>query len=219
MLASTFCSVLYYYWKMGAYDPRDPDLVAKHIHEQLLQHWESKEVCTKPKLIITQGDPLAKGGISAITPRVADLLGVPRCLIVLEEEIAEYHSPNADRKNVILEYKYSQMTSVLEEGTLSELEARIDDLILEKNRKRSEISNKPPLKAYFRDFARLQEVTKAACRVICGDLTVAHTAKTISEFSVTSFCQAGFDLGLVNPEQMVAYNLQDELDFEKIDKR
>jgi hypothetical protein len=204
---------------MGYYDPRDPDTVAKHIHEQLLQHWESKEDCTKPKLIITQGDPLADRGISAITPRLADLLGVPRCLIVLDEEIAEYHSPNADRNNVVLEYKYSQMTSVLEEGTLIELEARIDHLLVEKNRKRTELLNKPPLKDYFRDFACLQEVTKAACRVICGDLTVAHTAKTISEFSVTSFCQAGLDLGLVNREQMVAYKIKEELDFEKIDKR
>ena len=205
---------------MGYYDPRDPDVVANHIHEQLLQHWDSKqEECTKPKLIITQGDPLTDRGISAITPRVADLLGVPRGLIVLDEEIADYHSPNADRTNVILEYKYSQMTSVLDDNTLAELEARIDNLLDAKNRKRTEVLHKPPLKDYYRNFARLQEVTKAACRVICGDVTVAHTAKTISEFSVTSFYKVGLDLGLIQRNQMVPYQIEDELDFEKIDKR
>lgn len=207
---------------MGHYDPRDPDRVAKHIHEQLLHHWEllKEDSSTKPKIIITQGDPLAERGISAITRRVADLLGVPRCLIVLDEEIADYHSPNADRDNVILEYKYSQMTSMLEEeGKLVELIEKVDDLLLSKNKKRTEALSKPPLKDYFRDFACLQEVTKAACSIICDDLTVAHTAKTISEFSVTSFYKAGLELGLVGQEQMVPFNLDDELDFEQIDKR
>lgn len=203
---------------MGAYDPRDPELVARHLHEQLQEHWKSKDECAKPKLVILQGDPLEDRGISAITPRLANLLGVPRCLIVLDEEIADYHSPNADRSNVILEYKYTQMASVLEPSTLSELEARIDTLIDQKNLKRKE-DDKPPLKDYFRNFALLQEVTKAACQTICGDVTVAHTAKRISEFSVTSFYEAGLEMGLVKPEQMVACELEDELDFEKIDRR
>eukprot|EP00980_Cylindrotheca_fusiformis_P010456 scaffold2322_cov135-Cylindrotheca_fusiformis.AAC.15 len=214
---------------MGNYDPRDPDLVANHICENLLRHWDDNDDAfsqqqrrRKPKIIVTQGDPLSEKGISAITPRVAKLLGnVPRCLIVLDDEIADYHSPNADRDNVVLEYKYSQLTSVLEEeGKLVALNDKIDALLEEKNHKRTQVLNKPPLKDYFRDFARLQEVTKAACNILCGgDLTVAHTAKTISEFSVTSFYQASLELELVHPDQMVPYQLEDELDFDLIDKR
>ena len=204
---------------MGYYDPRDPEIVAKHIHEQLLRHWEKADVCaSKPKLVVIQGDPLTDRGISAITPRVADLLNVPRGLIVLDEDIADYHSPNADRSNVILEHRYRELASVLEPNDLSLLEARIDNLLASKNEKRGALG-KPPLKDYYQDFARLQEVTKAACYKICGDLTVAHTAKTISEFSVTSFYEAGLDLGLVKREHMVAYAVEDALDFEKNDKR
>lgn len=206
---------------MGHYDPRDPETVAKRVHDQLMKHWESRsdmEVCSRPKLIISQGDPVADRGISAITPRIANMLGVPRGLVVLDPEIAAYHSRNADRTNVILECKYNEMVSLLEPSTFVDLEKKIDELLSLKNEKRKEIG-KSPLKDYFRDFALLQEVTKAACRVICGDVTVAHTARNISEFSVTSFYEAGLELGLLNEEQMVPYEHHDELDFEKIDKR
>ena len=56
-------------------------------------------------------------------------------------------------------------------------------------------------------------------RLICGDITVAHTARDISEFSVTSFYEVGLELGLIAKEDMVPYIAADELDFEKIDKR
>jgi len=55
--------------------------------------------------------------------------------------------------------------------------------------------------------------------LICGDITVAHTAQNISEFSVTSFYQTGLELGLYEKHQMVSYIDKDDLDFEKIDKR
>lgn len=206
---------------MGHYDPRDPEIVAKRVHDQLVKHWESKsdnDSCSRPKLIITQGDPVADRGISAITPRVANMLRVSRGLVVLDPEIADYHSPNADRNDVILEYKYSEMVSTLEPGTVADLENKIDKLLSTKNQKRKE-KGKSPLKDYFRDFALLQEVTKAACHAICGDVTVAHTARNISEFSVTSFYEAGLELGLLKDHQMVPYEHHEELDFEKIDKR
>ena len=56
-------------------------------------------------------------------------------------------------------------------------------------------------------------------RQICGDITVAHTAREISEFSVTSFYEVGLELGLIEKHDIVSYIAEDELDFEKIDKR
>ena len=105
-------------------------------------------------------------GISAITPRVASLLGVCRGLVCLDPDIASYHAPDADRDNVILEVRYSQLTAVLEEGrrgVMRELELAVEDSLRRKNERRKSLA-KPPLKDYFRDFALLQEVTKAACR-------------------------------------------------------
>jgi len=207
---------------MGHYDPRAPADVAKQIHSQLLRHFDGRTPIQKPKLIITQGDPLAKRGISSITPLVADLLDVRRGLVCLDSDIDPRHSLNADRRNVILEMEYSQLTGVLEtsigEGTMARLEQEIDRRILSKNEQRLAL-DKAPLKGYFRDYALLQEVTKAACRQICGDITVAHTAHDISEFSVTSFYTAGLELGFVEAHQMVPYGAIDELDFEKIDTR
>ena len=78
---------------------------------------------------------------------------------------------------------------------MSALEQAIDSALAEKNQQR-EHEGKEPLQSYYRDFALLQEVTKAACNMICGDLTVAHTSADISPFSVTSFYQVGLDLGL-----------------------
>jgi len=211
---------------MGYYDPRDPAIVAQQIHSQLLHHFNSREKSiTKPKLLITQGDPLSERGISAITPLVANLLGVQRGLVCLDPELHSYHSKNADRDGVILETTYSQMVEVLEnssssmgKGTVSRLEREIDTQILDKNRRRAALG-KTPLKDYYRDFALLQEVTKGAFRQLCGDLTVVHTADDISDFSVTSFYTAGVKLGLVDEYQMVSYGVADELDFEKIDTR
>ena len=105
-------------------------------------------------------------GISAITPRVANLLGVCRGLVCLDPDIASYHAPNADRDNVILEVRYSQLTAELEKwrsGIMRELELAVDRSLERKNERRRSLA-KPPLKDYFRDFALLQEVTKAACR-------------------------------------------------------
>ena len=104
-------------------------------------------------------------GISAITPRVASLLGVCRGLVCLDPDIASYHAPDADRDNVILEVWYSQLTAVLEgrSGVMRELELAVESSLRRKNERRKSLA-KPPLKDYFRDFALLQEVTKAACR-------------------------------------------------------
>jgi len=189
---------------MGGYDPRDPVVVAAEVSERIMSYWGQKQI-QKPKLLITQGDPLEERGISAITPLVAARFGLSRGLVCLDEEIAEYHSPNADRDNVILELKYSQLVDVLNHsrpGIMERLERAIDDRIERKSQKRKALGENP-LKDYFRDFALLQEVTKAACSHLCRGITVAHTSSEISEFSVTSFYTVGLELGLVDPDDMV----------------
>ena len=207
---------------MGHYDPRDPLVVAENIYSDLQSHWSRSQPSTKPKLVVVQGDPLRERGISAITPHVANLLGVPRGLVCLDDEIAEYHSLNADRTNVTMELRYSDLVQLLENerpGVVWSLESRIDEHLQAKNAKR-QVLNKPPLKDYFRHFALLQEITKAACRQVCGELTVAHTQSHISDFSVTSFYKAGMELGLVDESSnLVYYSTEETFDFDQIDKR
>ena len=75
-------------------------------------------------------------------------------------------------------------------------------LLADKNQEQ-ESEGKAPLQSYYRDFALLQEATKGACTVICGDLTVAHTSADSSASSVTSFYQVGLSLGLINADQIM----------------
>ena len=191
---------------MGGYDPRDPEPIARQITYQLRERWQAQPP-TQPVILLTQGDPIEERGISAITRQVADELGVPRAMVFLDPDIADYHKPNADHRGVILETPYSALTSLLERkraGVMSTLEQAIDAALAEKNRQR-EIEGKAPLQSYYRDFALLQEVTKAACNVICGDLTVAHTSADISAFSVTSFYAVGLAMGLIDAGQIVPF--------------
>merc|ERR1719491_538852 len=185
---------------MGNYDPRDPILVAKQITRKLKQHWSSckqESSTNKTKIIITQGDPMSDRGISAITPLVANMLGIKRGLVTLDDYIDPLHSLHAPRDNVIIEYKYSQMWNTLPSDKASMLEQSIDSYINDKNEKRKEMG-KSLLKSYYKDYALLQEVTKAGVLTLAGDITVAHTTANINEFSVTSFYEAGIDLGLLN---------------------
>ena len=162
---------------------------------------------TQPVILLTQGDPIEERGISAITRHVANELSVPRAMVFLDPDIADYHKPNADHHGVIFEIPYSALTSLLEReraGVISTLEQAIDVALAGKDQQR-ELEGKAPLQSYYRDFARLQEVTKAACNVICSDLTVAHTSADISPFSVTSFYEVGLSFGLINTDQIVPY--------------
>lgn len=191
---------------MGGYDPRDPEPIARQITFQLRERWQAQPP-TKPVMLLTQGDPIEERGISAITRHLADELGVPRAMVFLDPDIADYHKPNADHQGVILEISYSALVSLLEgehAGVISTLEQAIDTALAEKDQQR-ETERKAPLQSYYRDFAMLQEVTKAACNVICGDLTVAHTSAEISPFSVTSFYELGLALGLIDAAQIVPF--------------
>ena len=191
---------------MGGYDPRDPEPIARQITFQLRERWQAQPP-TKPVMLLTQGDPIEERGISAITRHVANELSVPRAMVFLDPDIADYHKPNADHQGVILEISYSALVSLLEgehAGVISTLEQAIDTALAEKDQQRK-TEGKAPLQSYYRDFAMLQEVTKAACNVICGDLTVAHTSAKISPFSVTSFYAVGLAMGLIDAGQIVPF--------------
>ena len=192
---------------MGGYDPRDAVPVAMQIVSQLHDRWRAQRPA-KPVILVTQGDPIEERGISAITRCVAEELGIPRAMAFLDPHIADYHKPNADHRGVILEISYSALAKVLENersGVMSALEQAIDSALNVKNQQR-ERQDKGALQGYYRDFALLQEVTKAACNRICGDLTVAHTSPKISPFSVTSFYQVGLDLSLISVNQIMPYD-------------
>ena len=191
---------------MSGYDPRAPEPVASHIVDRLTAHWHANPR-RKPVALITQGDPIEERGISAITRLVSDALSVPRFMIHLDPHIADYHLNDADQYRVELTLPYSALLDHLatiypnSEALLTE---RINKLIDVKNRTRKELG-KPPLQAYYRDFALLQEVTKAACRSLCGEITIIHTSAVIPPFSVSSFFGVGLDLGLIHPGDMIAF--------------
>ena len=192
---------------MGGYDPREPAPVAMQIVSQLHDRWRERPL-TKPVILVTQGDPLEARGISAITRHVTDELDIPRAMAFLDPDIADYHKPNADHHGVILEIPYSLLTKVVENkhlGVMAALEQAVDRALVEKNQQR-DIAGKGALQSYYRDFALLQEVTKAACNVICGALTVAHTSAEVSPHSVTSFYRMGVALGLIEAEQIMPYH-------------
>ena len=191
---------------MGGYDPRDPEPIALQLVSQLRERWQA-DPPTKPVLLVTQGDPIEARGISAITRGVAAALQIPRVMIFLDPAIADYHKPNADHHGVILEIPYSMLTSFLDgaqPGCIITLERAIDAALANKNEQR-EREGKDPMQSYYSDFARLQEVTKAACNRICGEITVAHTSAEISPYSVTSFYEVGVSLGLIDAEQIMPY--------------
>lgn len=185
---------------MSGYDPRNPDRVATSVVASVRKYWKTHPP-TKPVLLMLQGDPLTERGISAITRRVANALCVPRGLIVLDEEVAHYHSPNADRDNVVLETRYSVVAAWLESckpGILDHVEAGIQNLIQDKNRER-EVLDKPPLADYFLLFAMLQEISKGTFLALCGEMTLVHTSRDVVASSVSSFYTVGLALELYSP--------------------
>ena len=191
---------------MGGYDTRDPEQIADVVVASVTAHWQQRPP-SKPPLLIIQGDPLEPKGISAITPLVAKTLQLERGLIVLDENLADYHSPNADRDNVVLETHYSEAVASLESrqpGSLFQIESSVDALLEQKNQKRASLG-KPPMADYYRIFALLQEVSKAAFAALCSELTLAHTSREIGEFSVTSFGQVDLELGLISKANVAPF--------------
>jgi len=63
-------------------DKRCAKTIANSIADHLQKRWKNQNM-TKPIILISQGDPLEKSGISAITRNVAKELELKRCLICL----------------------------------------------------------------------------------------------------------------------------------------
>ena len=191
---------------MGDYDPRDPSHVALQIMKGLEEHWVIKPP-KLPILLVTQGDPYAEKGISAITRKIADELNISRAMVYLDGNIADYHEPNADHYKVVHKIPYSQLTGTLnttDNSIMEELKRRVCDCLAKKNKSRRALKM-PELAEYFYDFAMLQEVAKIGLKQICGSLTVAHTSSDISPFSVTSFYEVGLEIGRIEAADIVPF--------------
>ena len=194
---------------MGGYDIRDPIWVASVIFDQLQVRWGINPP-QKPILLVTQGDPHEERGISAITRVLADRLGISRALIFLDPSIAPYHAPNADRYKVVCEIPFFKLVNRLQDGqsgSVLSITECVDAHLGVKNAKRLD-GNKNELPNYYRDFALLQEITKVACKDICGHVTIAHTSSDLNEYSVSSFYRVGLDLGLIDRNDMVPFPIE-----------
>ena len=190
----------------GGFDRRDPKSVSSHILNGLQKYW-LKSPPSKSIMLVTQGDPYEERGISAITRLVCDGLDIPRTLIFLDHDIADYHQPLADRYKLKFEISYSSMSTWLETrkpDLITNISKQVTATLAEKNAQRLH-ETKTPLPKYYFNFAMLQEVTKIACKQICGEVTIAHTSREISPFSITSFYEVGLKLGLICDSDMVPY--------------
>ena len=108
---------------------------------------------------------------------------------------------------MIFELSYLTMVNTLrtaQPSVVKTIEATVDDHLAAKNARRSMLGE-TSLPAYYRIFALLQEVTKISCKQVCSGITVAHTSRSISDFSVSSFYRVGLELGLIDPSEMVPY--------------
>ena len=92
-----------------------------------------------------------------------------------------------------------------DDSVIPSISSLIDAFLQNKIEKRQG-EGKQPLPEYYRDFAMLQEVTKVACKVICGALTVAHTSIDFNEYSVSSFFRVGIELGMIDHSDIVGFS-------------
>ena len=194
---------------MGSYDNRDPISIAGTIYDNLQKHWDNNPP-QKPLILITQGDPYEERGVAAISRCLSDHLGISRVLVFLDPSIASYHFSNADRYKVIYEIPLSLLVSKLnekEDSVIPSIRSLVDKLLQNKTDKRQD-QGKQPLPEYYRDFAMLQELTKVACKVLCGALTVAHTSININEYSVASFYHVGIELGIIDTSYIVDFHTE-----------
>ena len=226
----------------------------------LRQH-DSITVDDKPILILTQGDPPASTGVAAISMGIFHSLSgkcgaaaaisdasplVPassksstihkkspmRVLVTLDDP---EHITYADRREIFMELRLSQLMEFLSEGNDENshdsgeknckpnvMETNIDET--PPNRIKDALRNHmktltaqvqhemtPSIKAQresTEQFALLQEITKAAFRKLCNGITVLHTVEKneISPCSVTGFYDVGIELGLVNEDEYVAFD-------------
>lgn len=192
---------------MGSYDTRDPNIVTAQLISRLENHWRNNPFVME-RIIVTQGDPPAMRGIAAITKLVAEKLGLSRGIIYLDRDIAHNHLREADRENIIFELKYSHLVETIERhrsGIMERILVAVDIELEKKNHRRKHLGKKP-LAKYFRKFALLQEVTKIACKFMCKEMSIIHTATYIDEFSVSSFYTVGLELGIISPNDIIDFS-------------
>ncbi len=188
----------------GLSDKRDAKVVAQIVLYNIKRHFQKKPRSNeKPLLLITQGDPIAQNGISAISRIVANDLKVHRCLIYLDEKIDPDHYKNADKDNVKFDIKFSEIEAMMMEKEESKRDYdRIRDNVMEK-------MSKYESKDWVQKYALLQELTKATLKTICGCVTVVHTVAVPKIYSVTRFFSVGVDLGIIDKEtDMVKYSCE-----------
>ena len=191
----------------GPSDKRDAKVVASIVIYNIQRHFHLKpNVNDKPRLLITQGDPYAPKGISAVSRIVAKELKIDRCLVYLDEEIDKTHGKNADRVNIKMDIKYSEIKSMMVGLKNDESFQGYYDSIVQNVKEKLKKYNSPP---WVENYALLQEVTKATLKKLCGSITVAHTVAKPTDYSVTKFFCVGVDLGLIDKDvDMVKYSCE-----------
>jgi len=192
-------------------DMRDPRQVTDTILQNLQQYWKKNQINKKPVIMIIQGDPLTPTGISAITRMVASDLNITRVLICFDDTIDPNHSKLADRENVSMELRFSELEHFLDnelndvsQKVFPKLRTKINERIKSVNDQLQQ-DGLQPLRSYVEDYALLQEGAKAAIKKLCGEITVLHTYNP-PIYSVTGFYEVGLDVGTAKEEDMVFYD-------------
>ena len=184
-------------------DPRCADEVAG----ALLQALRARRGDLPRPVVVTQGDPAAERGVAALSRRVASALGAPRVVVTLDAHLDPEHHPNADREGAAAELWLSELEALLEPRVVGELEAKVEELLARKDAVR-EAEGKAPLRSYYRQYALLQEVTKAGVKALCGGLTLCHSCDPGRD-TVTSFYEAGLAVGLYDRGEVCAFGAND----------
>jgi hypothetical protein len=191
-----------------ARDQRCPSEVANILLESLSKHIEDRKI-HKPLLLISQGDPIADTGVSAIMDIVAERLNIQKCLVCLDEDMDPNHAKDANRNQVQFECRYKLLLKYGRCYESSSSNRQIQESIEEAYHVKNNIRMQNGLSSlhdYTIMYACLQEMTKAKIKDISGEITVCHTSNDISEFSITSFYKVGLELGIIQESEMVYYN-------------
>lgn len=188
-----------------ATDKRCPSEVAATLLSSLSKSLKSRNI-QKPLILISQGDPFATTGVSAVMDSVARQLNIQKCLVCLDEDIDPNHAKDANREYVQFECRYKLFWKDERLESSRQIRAAVERAFHTKNHFRIQ-NGLGSLHEYSTViYACLQEVTKAKVKEISGEITVCHTSNNISEFSITSFYKVGIDLGIIQESEMVYYN-------------
>lgn len=172
---------------------------------------DNAQLFATPVMIVTQGDPPSQRGVAPISNLMAEHLGSSKIIVAFDEE----HFDSSDRHHMAAIIPYQVLRAILAEagkGTeacnaAQAIDALVDGRLEEMNVVR-EARGMPALPEWFRDFAVLQEVTKAALKQSCGALKLVHTGGVTGqehEFTVTSFYVVNLQLGLLNESDVVYF--------------